>query len=314
LSAGRHNKSRVETTTTSFIEDLFKVEFKSSVICSKCKYKSVKFETDMMLSLPLPQVNSNFNAQQPRMHAGHRPLPPKKFQRKSLYANLVLSNASSIRYFLNSTQLISVSHSGGQLNNISAQQQLSPQMISSDAAIQSPVNVRIAFNVHITTEDAYYEKELVKLSESSTNNTVVNPDFHDLRHYLGTTYQLDESLLVFVDMHATHTDLSDAWPVREKIIRANALLYVVELAQTLQPNVEQQVPMINIVAFNVYGEARAQHERGGGVQNFGLPFVVLINRDCAYGELCKRLLEAQVKYFKDKNILKYKVNICSTDV
>jgi hypothetical protein len=286
-------KTRVEVVTNSFIEDLFKVEFKSSVICSKCKYKSTKNETDMMLSLPLPQIDSN----NPHRAISQRPLPPKKYQRKSLYANLILSNSSSVRYFLNSTQLISV-NSSNQLN----MPDYSYSSVNTSATIQTPVNVGIAFNVHVTSEDVYYEKELVKLSETSTNNTVINPDFHDLRHYLGSTYQLDESLLVFVDMQSTHNDLNDAWSVKEKIIRPRATFYVVELNQ-IAPS--EQVPMINIVGFNVYNETR-HNERV--MLNFGLPFSVLINRDCTYAELCKKLLESQAKYFKDRNILKYKVN------
>ncbi len=303
-------KTRVEVATTSFIEDLFKVEFKSSVICSKCKYKSTKNETDMMLSLPLPQMNANTRQQQQRV-TSQRPLPPKKYQRKSLYANLILSNSASIRYFLNSTQLISV-NSSNQLNMPEysySTMNTNTTTPSISTAIQTPVNVRIAFNVHITSEDAYYAKELVKLNETSTNNTVINPDFNDLRHYLGSTYQLDESLLVFVDMQATHSDLNDAWSVKEKIIRSCSPFYVVELNQIAPPSSEQQqqqVPMINIVAFNVYSEVR-QHDRV--MLNFGLPFAVLINRDCTYAELCKKLLESQAKYFKDKNILKYKVKI-----
>lgn len=43
------------TITSSFVEELFQIEFKSTVICSKCHYQSSKFENDMMLSLPLPQ-------------------------------------------------------------------------------------------------------------------------------------------------------------------------------------------------------------------------------------------------------------------
>lgn len=43
------------TITSSFVEELFQIEFKSTVICSQCNYQSSKYENDMMLSLPLPQ-------------------------------------------------------------------------------------------------------------------------------------------------------------------------------------------------------------------------------------------------------------------
>ena len=309
-------KTILQDTTNSFIEDLFKVEFKSTVTCSKCKYRSTKYETDMMLSLPLPQTANGSNPQQQQQHNMRiaKPLPPKRYQRKSLYANLILTSHESIRSFLNTTQLTAVNPLSNLAPFASAESQAhsmngskvfynfqtgSPSM---PPTVTAPVNIKVALNVHVTTDDDYYEKEMVKLSETSTNNTVINPDFHDLKHYLGSTYQINESSLVFVDFQNTFCDLNDEWSVKEKIIKNNSSLFVVELSSVAAQN--DQTPLINIIAFNVSYETR-QHERLSC--NFGSPFVVLINRDCSYADLCKKLLEQQAKYFKDMNILKYKV-------
>ena len=83
-----------------------------------------------------------------------------------------------------------------------------------------------------------------------------------------------------------------------------------------QPN----MPLINIIGINVYYETISSYNNQQQQQTdncdskptkkcvcYGLPFVLLINRDCSYSDLCKKLLEAQFKYFKDKIMLKYKV-------
>ena len=60
--------------------------------------------------------------------------------------------------------------------------------------------------------------------------------------------------------------------------------------------------MINIVATNVY-PARSTTRT---MTSFGLPVSLIINRDCSYAELCCKLLESQIKYFRDRNMLKYR--------
>lgn len=297
-----NDRSKTEVVSRSFIEDLFKVEFKSTVICSKCKYKSTKCETDMMLSLPLPQQHANgFKP------ATIQPPPLKKYQRKSLYANIIFTNQFTWRQFLPSAQFVTE-------NN---------QNISMSNGMMMPLNVKIAFNVHMTTDDAYPDRELVRLSDSSANNTVINPAFADLRHYLSSMYKLDEARLVFVDLAETADDLVDTASVRERIVKSRGrlavdsdqepTLFVVELnSQQAAPGEQEMLPLINLIAFNVYYKQTSRSTTNERVMiNFGVPFVVLINRDCSYSELCQKLLETQVKYFKDKNILKYKVYFIS---
>ncbi len=309
----------------SFIEDLFKVEFKSTVICSKCKYKSTKNETDMMLSLPLPQnhiihskVFSNSSV-------------PKTFVRKSLYASLVLTKKSTINNLLSTAQLSPAapvnniySYDSTDLKSSSSSKYytlqtsksfgngLSNEIMSANSSAVAPLILSIAFNVHLTSlEDDYSGKELVYLSENSTNKTVVNPSFEDLRSYLSNNYQISESSLVFLDVNQTENDFYDRDSVKEKLFtyykhqqnsNMSSLLYIVELSDLPPPQQTQTTPFVNLIVCNVYYEYTQQKRF---MINYGAPFVVLINRDCTYVELVKKLLDSQVKYFQDKNILKY---------
>ncbi len=80
-----------QPTTSSFVEELFQVEFKSTVVCSTCGYHSSKYETDMMLSLPLPQNQAK---------------PAKPVQRRLVFPSLILVNQASIRSMLASGEAI----------------------------------------------------------------------------------------------------------------------------------------------------------------------------------------------------------------
>ena len=78
--------------------------------------------------------------------------------------------------------------------------------------------------------------------------------------------------------------------------------------------IKTQQPLINIIALNVYVKQKQNqyifdqvndvYNSNKYISTFGLPFAILINRDCSYSELCKKLLESQAKYLKDKNVLK----------
>jgi hypothetical protein len=48
-------KSTLSSQQSSIIEELFTIELKSILKCCKCNYTSVKNETSMCISLPLPQ-------------------------------------------------------------------------------------------------------------------------------------------------------------------------------------------------------------------------------------------------------------------
>lgn len=117
---------------------------------------------------------------------------------------------------------------------------------------------------------------------------------------------------------------------------SNLNMCIVELNDSDKSQQQQSVPLINIIGINVFYEpvsssssssisslAYQQQQQFTNNNNtngtdytskkrfmrYGLPFVVQINRDCSYSDLCKKLLEAQSKHFKDKHLLKYKVSL-----
>lgn len=83
---------------------------------------------------------------------------------------------------------------------------------------------------------------------------------------------------------------------------------IMELSSLSAPSsvgASQQLPLINIIGINVYQDQQSSSR--SGLVCHGLPFVLVINRDCSYSQLCRQLLEAQSKYFKDnRGLLKYK--------
>lgn len=183
----------------------------------------------------------------------------------------------------------------------------------------APFHVKVGVNIHISN-DNNFGRELANLNQNKasgnnggSNSTVVNPDVSDLRRYIEGTYQLRQADLVFIDLNRVELKLHDNKSIKENFITPNLApseasgladsMCVVELCQV---PANTQTPLINIIALNVYYE----NANGNEVHKkcYGLPFVVLINRDCSYSDLCKKLLEAQSKYFKDRNIHKYKVS------
>lgn len=294
--------------TSSFIEELFKIEFKSTIICSKCNYKSSKLETDMMLSLPLPQV--------------HRPQKPVKnsnlnYLRRSLYVNLILSSPVSIKHFNSKPNSSSASSSPSSTSSFSSHSSKSKFYLSdlnSNSSefindLSSSLHVKIGVNIHVTNDLNGFCRELAYLNENgaSTAATVINPDLGDLRKYVESAYKISSSTIVFIDLNNIKSVLFDQHALKESFRLKNGGLSVsnssfcaIELHKL---NPKDQSPLINIIATNVYLDS------AGRLVCFGLPFCLLINRDCNYSELCKKLMEAQSKYFKDKSILKYKVTL-----
>jgi hypothetical protein len=389
-------KNQVKIQSLSFIEELFQVQFKSTVICSKCNYKSSKYETDMMLSLPLPQKNTNTtnnNNNNKNKQATNKTTTTttnelKQKQRRSLYAHLILSNQPSIKNITDhqdlTNQQLERSRSKFYMpttNNDSVESKLDEseksENESNEKAYLAPFHVKIGINIQIssvnnectkattictnnnnnkngdsscssvssTTSSISSTSSVAVSSSSSTsssasscpsssssnNNLLVSSiTINELRRNIASTYQLRYSDLVFIDLNRIQLILNDSQSVKDTflvnkynndLIRANTIdsLCVVELNS---PTVKTQpnMPLINIIGINVYYETISSYNNQQQQQTdncdskptkkcvcYGLPFVLLINRDCSYSDLCKKLLEAQFKYFKDKIMLKYKV-------
>jgi ubiquitin C-terminal hydrolase len=388
------NKSMAKTTS-SFIEELFQVEFKSIVICSNCNYESSKYETDMMISLPLPQSSTSESTaspvhqskqQQQQQQQRHKQqqqqdhsLPTRS--KYSLFIHLILTNPFTIRYHTH-TQLASSSNPSGanthnfkdltsksrfyvyespiadssnysehdfELNSINAAHSESKfikiasltsktENTSIDSYSFAPFHVKVAVGVHLSSNrndkrEIIFEK--LNNNESGDFFLILNPTLNDLRHYVANIHGIEYKNLVFVNLNDVNVNYSDSQPLKEFVslkpnyerqlqqqqqqqqqqyhsdLRVLDSLCIVELnfnseidSQSRQLN---HLPLINIVAINVYTESGAGSSQQRQQQSsYGLPFSVLINRDCSYTELCVKLLEAQSRFFKDKNILKYK--------
>ena len=340
------NAKKDKPKTSSFIEELVKVKFKSTVTCSICSFQSNKYETDMMLSLPLPQSSNNVKLSQ-------NSSGPKSPIRRSLYAHLILSNAQSIKHITASqSQNFSSTSSASsgvsytqstnadyldscEFNPVSKSKFYMPESMGSNDTPISPYHVKIGVNIHVSNDNSFTRDLANSNSIKSATSTVVNPDFNDLKTYFKNTYNLEQSDLIFVDLNRTLSRLSDVKSVKKVFFPEENTSDPNEYVQTSQDNLTLiedsmcivelhqkpsdktiQLPLINIIALNVYFVSnKYAFDQNSEISKssrkflcYGLPFAVLINRDCSYAELCKKLLESQSKYLRDKNILKYKVN------
>ena len=194
-SKAAHGESKnQQQSSSSFVEELFQVEFKSTVVCSKCNYKSKKFETDMMLSLPLPQH------QTPKQSKPNGAAASK--QRRSIYPHLILTNQASIRAI--TTPEPAASQSDGtlpskskfylspthQVNNTIYSNGNPTNTSNSESSYIAPFHVKIGVNIQLTT-GSKANRELVKETSPITNNAidpanltntfVLNPNIGDLR-------------------------------------------------------------------------------------------------------------------------------------
>lgn len=159
-------------------------------------------------------------------------------------------------------------------------------------------------NLHLTCDNSI-QRELLTINDSSP--TVLNPTYADLRNYLESVYKLSKSNLTFLDLTQPDIVLNDSESLKESANSQKSEIFVLELNQVVRSTVnaeDPQQPLINIVAANVYTQSTPKGNRQMG---YGLPFAVLINRDCSYPELCRKLLEMQSKYLRDRNMLKYRV-------
>jgi len=261
LTISKHDSLSNQTVNSSFIQDLVQVKFKSTLNCTKCNYESSKYESDMMLSLPLPQFK----------------------KRRSFYAHLILNNNESIKSFLSDS-----------VNDLDSKSKFYVNPDADSGTFQTPFHVSIGINVLV---DANCE------SISTQDGTIINPSVEDLRRYIQQAHDLQH--IVFYDLNDSKCHLSDRVSVKEQfglMTNPNSVdsMCIVELNK-LPVAQAQSTPFINLIAMNVYYDADK-------LLSYGLPFSLLINRDCSYKDLCKKLLESQSKYFKDKNVLKYKVS------
>lgn len=161
--------------------------------------------------------------------------------------------------------------------------------------------IKIAVNANLTTDNSSKRELINETSTSPTSSTftVINPNFNDLRLHIESSYKLNKMNLVFFDLNQVDNVIFDEQSIKQ--YHRSSSLVALELVH-LPPNT--QMPFINIVSVNVYQQQQQSGSRKS--LTYGLPFAVLINRDCSYSELCQKLLEAQSKYLKDKNMLKYK--------
>lgn len=272
----------------------------------------------MMLSLPLPQSGSTTSRK--------RTASQRHFERRSLYFNLMLVNTASIRLLTNGQQCVPNSEmttDGVAMHNSRfyiTETSLDSQENSS--LNQAPLHVKLGVNLHLSSDQST-QRELISLNSESPTSTVLNPTFGDLRQYIESACKISAttstpSSIVFVDLTQPEVFISDRDSLKDVHARKGDV-FAVELFSTVRnrnqtqqtatanANEIHQQPMINLVAVNVHPVYRGNTNR---LAAYGLPFAVHINRDCTYPELCRKLLDSQTKYLKDKNMLKYRVRIC----
>ena len=244
----------------------------------------------MMLSLPLPQNQ----IKQPSVSS------TKPAQRRSLFPSLILVNQASIKNILASGET-SVDQ-----DSVNSKSRFYVPEAPVPVDCSGPFHVKIACNVNISASNTSAE-------DVSHSFSALNPSLADLRRYLSSTYHLEPSQLVFINLGYVETNLADSQTIQESFCNATEAglvgdsMCVVELHSPLvNSRTETQLPFINVIGVNVYFEEVVGPARQQRLVCHGLPFVLLVNRTCSYSELCRQLLVAQSKHFKDRNMLKYK--------
>lgn len=275
----------------------------------------------MMLSLPLPQSGSSTGRATSRPANGST---QRQFERRSLYFNLILVSAASIRSCTGSVASSSNGSGGGGSSSSSSTNEIDEGMRTNsrfyitetsldtiDGQLPSPpLHVKLGVNLHLSCDQSN-QRELISASNETSASTVLNPTYSDLRHYVESACKLSSKTgqsLVFVDLIQPEAFLSDGDSLKETHAHKGDVFVLESLtassASSTNPvsNASQQhsQPLISLVAVNVYPS------RAGRLVSHGLPFSALINRDCSYAELCRKLLESQTKYLKDRNMLKYR--------
>lgn len=265
--------SRGDLISTSYIDKLFQIEFKSTVTCSKCNYKSSKLETDMMLSLPMPQA-SDMRRNKSRL------------VRRLLHIYLITTSEKTLKNLL-----IEVESPYENIKSKFYIDQLSDRCYK----IPSIVNL-IVENLFST------------LNNSSVYfaNCKVNPTFADLRLFLAQNLKINSKNLIFLQMTKLDKLIKDTEQIKDLLFPnfSNSLvpkLYIYEMSE-VEKSAKTLEHVIKLLCFNVYETET--------IENccHGLPFVVKINRDCSYSDLNEQIINAQSKLHKPVNLEKYKVN------
>ena len=292
--------------SSSFLEELFQIRFKSTVVCTRCSYQSSKNETDMMLSLPLPtngKANKNL-----------------KNKNSTLYPHLILSNQMTIkRLIINNADSVQTSNSDSSSDTSSKSKFYLNETDHPDNSNGEVTSYRTPFHVKLglsLIENDNVHHQSFNLYSIEYNSVASDPCFGDLKTYLSDIYSLPRSLIVFIDLNRIQLNLNDNQFISDivavrKMNEDNgneSLLDSLCVVELVYPIVKA-VPFINIIGINVYFESLEPGGLSPRCVPYGLPFVLLINRDCSYSELCRKIIEAQSKYFKDKNTIKYKVGL-----
>ena len=181
--------------------------------------------------------------------------------------------------------------------------------------------IQLVFNCQLLNYPSLLESADVSHSDPLNGFSITNPSVADFREYISFCYQLQANDLVFINLNHIQTNLTDDQTIKEaffvnpsscsgqsnrnsgsnKVENLIDSMCIMELNCPSSVNKsEPHMPLINIIGINVYYEG-SEAKR---LVCYGLPFVLLINRDCSYSELCRKLLEAQSKYFKEKVFFK----------
>lgn len=263
--------SRGQHVSTSYIDKLFQIEFKSTVTCSKCNYKSSKLETDMMLSLPLPQAGSHMRDK-------------FRISKHTLYTYFIVTSEKTLKNLL--------AEADGPYENVKSKFYIDQD---SDRCFKIPSIV------HLCVENL-----LSKSNESfSRLRSKINPTFRDLRFFLARCLSINPESLLMFQMNKVDRVISDTDQVRDVFYpsMSNSALsnfYIFEINEDKKPSRPVQ-PVINLHCFNVY-----ETETNANTC-YGLPFLIKINRDCSYSDLSQRILTAQSKLLNQDKLEKYKV-------
>lgn len=262
-----------DLVSTSYINKLFQIEFKSTVTCSKCNYKSSKLETDMILSLPLPQANDKREEK-------------RRLTRRLLSIFLIVTSDNTIKNLLIEAE--------SPYENIKSKFYVDQD---SDRCYKIPSIV------HLEVENLFS-----KISHSSINFTSskVNPTFGDLRLFLAHSLNMNTKNLIILLMNQLDNLIRDTDQIKD-ILYSNLTnssvpkLYIYEMSE-IEKTAKKVEHMVKLLCFNVYETETNEN------CCYGMPFLVKINRDCSYSDLNEQIINAQSKLHKPVKLEKYKVN------
>jgi ubiquitin C-terminal hydrolase len=332
------NKSE-QPKSSSFINELFQIKFKSTLICSVCNHESSKYETDMILSLPLPQYKhqlSRFNSNNNEIIEPS--LKTNRLKRFSIYLTMIFNDFESLKRVVNN----SIEWPSDPINDQSQKfeqavysdynnKKVSSQPLNHNSGIESTATrstfyidnsttidgdnnrIKIGFNIYLQNNHSSSSLLPNSISNllSKLDLDIVNPRVRDLKRYL-TNFNIykqhhswsksmnDDQFVLFDSKKMTLLNDNDSI---NDTYNSHDPLPSLTLLQ-LYPILDEQIPLINIININCYYDPLKRH-----FVSHGFPSILLMNRDCTYSELCYKILENQLTSFKDRNILKYQQSI-----